>query len=109
MAGPCSVETRDQIERAAEIVANAGAQVIRGGAFKPRSSPYSFQGLGEEGLKLMREAADRHGLAGGQRGDGPDADPAAAALCRHPAGGRAQHAELQPAARTGAQSGSRCC
>jgi 3-deoxy-7-phosphoheptulonate synthase len=62
MAGPCSVESRDQIERAADIVADAGAKVIRGGAFKPRSSPYSFQGLGEEGLKLMREAADRRGL-----------------------------------------------
>jgi 3-deoxy-7-phosphoheptulonate synthase len=62
MAGPCSVETADQIERAAAIVAVGGAQVIRGGAFKPRSSPYSFQGLGEEGLCLMRAAADRHGL-----------------------------------------------
>jgi 3-deoxy-7-phosphoheptulonate synthase len=62
MAGPCSVENRDQIERAADIVAEGGACVIRGGAFKPRSSPYSFQGLGEEGLRLMREAADRRGL-----------------------------------------------
>ena len=62
MAGPCSVESRDQIERIAEIVARDGAKVIRGGAFKPRSSPYSFQGMGEEGLKLMREAADRNGL-----------------------------------------------
>jgi 3-deoxy-7-phosphoheptulonate synthase len=62
MAGPCSVESRDQIERAADIVADAGAKVIRGGAFKPRSSPYSFQGLGEEGLQLMRDAADRRGL-----------------------------------------------
>jgi 3-deoxy-7-phosphoheptulonate synthase len=62
MAGPCSVESRDQIERAADIVADGGATVIRGGAFKPRSSPYSFQGLGEEGLRLMREAADRRGL-----------------------------------------------
>jgi 3-deoxy-7-phosphoheptulonate synthase len=62
MAGPCSVESEDQIERAAEIVAEAGGQVIRGGAFKPRSSPYSFQGLGEEGLRLMRRAADRRGL-----------------------------------------------
>ena len=62
MAGPCSVENRDQIERSAEVVAAAGASVIRGGAFKPRSSPYSFQGLGEEGLRLMREAADRRGL-----------------------------------------------
>jgi 3-deoxy-7-phosphoheptulonate synthase len=62
MAGPCSVESREQIERCAEIVAGAGAQVIRGGAFKPRSSPYSFQGMGEEGLSLIRAAADRHGL-----------------------------------------------
>jgi 3-deoxy-7-phosphoheptulonate synthase len=62
MAGPCSVESREQIERCAEIVAGAGAQVIRGGAFKPRSSPYSFQGMGEEGLALIRAAADRHGL-----------------------------------------------
>jgi 3-deoxy-7-phosphoheptulonate synthase len=62
MAGPCSVENRDQIEKVAEIVAAQGAQIMRGGAFKPRSSPYSFQGMGEEGLKLMRTAADRHGL-----------------------------------------------
>jgi len=62
MAGPCSVENRDQIEQAAEAVAGAGAKVIRGGAFKPRTSPYSFQGLGEDGLRLLREAADRHKL-----------------------------------------------
>ena len=62
MAGPCSVESRDQIEAAAEAVASHGARVIRAGAFKPRSSPYSFQGMGEEGLKLLRESADRHGL-----------------------------------------------
>ena len=62
MAGPCSVENRDQIERAADIAADGGARVIRGGAFKPRSSPYSFQGLGEEGLQMMREAANRRGL-----------------------------------------------
>ena len=62
MAGPCSVENREQIERSADIVADGGAKVIRGGAFKPRSSPYSFQGLGEEGLEMMRKAADRRGL-----------------------------------------------
>src|SRR5579871_6462356 len=62
MAGPCSVESEDQIEACAKIVAESGAQVLRGGAFKPRSSPYSFQGMGEDGLKLMRLAADRHGL-----------------------------------------------
>ena len=62
MAGPCSVEGRDQIEAVADIVAAGGAQIMRGGAFKPRSSPYSFQGMGEAGLKLMRTAADRRGL-----------------------------------------------
>jgi 3-deoxy-7-phosphoheptulonate synthase len=62
MAGPCSVENRDQIEASAEIAARSGARILRGGAFKPRSSPYSFQGLGSEGLKMMREAADRYGL-----------------------------------------------
>jgi 3-deoxy-7-phosphoheptulonate synthase len=62
MAGPCSIESREQIFLSAEQVAKAGAQVLRGGAFKPRSSPYAFQGLGVEGLKLMREAADQHNL-----------------------------------------------
>jgi 3-deoxy-7-phosphoheptulonate synthase len=62
MAGPCSVESRDQINLSADLVARAGARVIRGGAFKPRSSPYSFQGLGEEGLEMLRQAADRNGL-----------------------------------------------
>jgi 3-deoxy-7-phosphoheptulonate synthase len=63
MAGPCAVESRDQILLAAEAVAKAGAKILRGGAFKPRTSPYSFQGLGEEGLKYLREAADMNGLA----------------------------------------------
>src|SRR5450755_1766604 len=62
MAGPCSVESREQLFKAAEMVALAGAKVLRGGAFKPRSSPYTFQGLGLEGLKLLREAADKNGL-----------------------------------------------
>jgi 3-deoxy-7-phosphoheptulonate synthase len=62
MAGPCSVESRDQLFTVAERVAKAGARALRGGAFKPRSSPYSFQGLGLEGLKLLREAGDRFGL-----------------------------------------------
>lgn len=62
MAGPCSIESRSQIDRTAEMVAQSGARIIRGGAFKPRSSPYSFQGMGEEGLQLIRAAADRHGL-----------------------------------------------
>jgi 3-deoxy-7-phosphoheptulonate synthase len=62
MAGPCSAESEEQVEAAAAAVKRAGAKVLRGGAFKPRSSPYSFQGLGEEGLRLLRGAADRHNL-----------------------------------------------
>jgi len=62
MAGPCSVESKDQIYEIAKIVKEAGAKILRGGAFKPRTSPYSFQGLGEEGLKYMREAADKYEL-----------------------------------------------
>ena len=62
MAGPCSVESREQLLKAAEHVAKSGAKVLRGGAFKPRSSPYTFQGLGLEALKLLREAADAYGL-----------------------------------------------
>jgi 3-deoxy-7-phosphoheptulonate synthase len=62
MAGPCSVESREQILLCAEHVRRAGAKVLRGGAFKPRSSPYSFQGLEEEGLKLLAEARERTGL-----------------------------------------------
>ena len=63
MAGPCSVENEEQIHEVAAHVAAHGATFLRGGAFKPRSSPYSFQGLGERGLKLLREAADQQGLS----------------------------------------------
>src|SRR5207253_8261450 len=62
MAGPCSVESREQLFTVAEQIAKAGARALRGGAFKPRSSPYSFQGLGLEALKLLREAGDRFGM-----------------------------------------------
>jgi len=61
-AGPCAVESAEQIMRVAEDVARLGARILRGGAFKPRTSPYSFQGMGEEGLKLLRKAADKFGL-----------------------------------------------
>jgi 3-deoxy-7-phosphoheptulonate synthase len=62
MAGPCSAETEEQVESTAAAVKRAGAKILRGGAFKPRSSPYSFQGLGEVGLRMLRAAADRHEL-----------------------------------------------
>jgi 3-deoxy-7-phosphoheptulonate synthase len=62
MAGPCSIEGEEQIFKLAKSVAESGAKILRGGAFKPRTSPYSFQGMGEEGLKIMRAAADEYGL-----------------------------------------------
>jgi 3-deoxy-7-phosphoheptulonate synthase len=62
IAGPCAVESEAQVEAAAEAVAAAGAHAMRGGAYKPRTSPYSFQGHGAQGLKLLMTAADRHGL-----------------------------------------------
>jgi 3-deoxy-7-phosphoheptulonate synthase len=62
MGGPCSVESYEQFRESARIVKSAGATVLRGGAFKPRTSPYSFQGLAEEGLKIMKSVGDEFGL-----------------------------------------------
>jgi len=62
MAGPCSAETEEQVNLSAAAVKRAGAKILRGGAFKPRSSPYSFQGHGEPGLQMLRRAADAHNL-----------------------------------------------
>lgn len=62
MAGPCSIEGEEQIMEAARMAKAGGAQILRGGAYKPRTSPYAFQGMGEEGLRIMRKAADAHGL-----------------------------------------------
>jgi len=62
MAGPCTVESAEQVDTIAGIMRECGIRVIRGGAFKPRTSPYSFQGMGEEGLKVLRNAADKNGL-----------------------------------------------
>ncbi len=62
MAGPCAIESREQALTTAELVARAGARFFRGGAYKPRTSPYSFQGLAEDGLKILAEIRDRFGL-----------------------------------------------
>lgn len=63
MAGPCSIESYENTDEIAKAVKASGATILRGGAFKPRTSPYAFQGMGLEGLKIMREVADKHGLA----------------------------------------------
>ncbi|MDQ7815671.1 MAG: 3-deoxy-7-phosphoheptulonate synthase [Melioribacteraceae bacterium] len=62
IAGPCSIESEEQIFRMAKVVSDSGGRILRGGAFKPRTSPYSFQGLGEEGLRMIRAAADKYNL-----------------------------------------------
>ena len=66
MAGPCAAESEEQVERTAAAVKEAGAKVLRGGAFKPRTSPYSFQGHGEDGLRMLRSAATQHGHGRGR-------------------------------------------
>ncbi len=63
MAGPCSVETEEQMETAAKELSALGVKILRGGAYKPRTGPYSFQGLGQEGLEILKNTADRHGMA----------------------------------------------
>ena len=62
IAGPCSVETFEQVDETARKLSECGVKVLRGGAFKPRTSPYAFQGLGEEGLKILREVADKYDM-----------------------------------------------
>ena len=62
IAGPCAVESCDGLDRIAGHVKKAGANILRGGAFKPRTSPYAFQGMGEEGLKILRDVGDKHGM-----------------------------------------------
>lgn len=63
IAGPCTVESYEQMDKTAEALKQSGVKILRGGAFKPRTSPYAFQGLGEDGLKIIRSVADNHGMA----------------------------------------------
>ena len=108
MAGPCSAENEKQVRTTAAAVRRAGAKIFRGGAFKPRSSPYSFQGLGEEGLRLLRDAATAENMA--LVSEVMDISQIALdrEVLRHLPGRRAQHAELHAAARAGprAQAGA---
>ena len=108
IAGPCAIENREQIFATAARVKAAGAGFLRGGAFKPRSSPYAFQGLGIPGLQMMHEAAQEHGLLTvSEVMEISQIEPMLPYVDLLP-GGRAQHAELQSAARTGpgAQAGA---
>ncbi len=97
MAGPCSVESEQQILESAEIVARAGAKLLRGGAFKPRTSPYDFQGLEEEGLKLLDKARRATGLGIITEVMSDRDVESGRRIRRHSADRRAQHAELRAA------------
>ena len=101
IAGPCAVESAERLDEIAGAIKAAGANILRGGAFKPRTSPYSFQGLGEEGLKILRRGRRQARPAGRDRGDRPPARGAGGRVRGHAAARRPQHAELRPADRGG--------
>ena len=109
IAGPCAVEEPERMDAIGAAVKAAGANIFRGGAFKPRTSPYAFQGMGEDGA----EAAARDGRqvrpAGRDRGDGPAVRRGGRALRRHDPDRCAEHAELRAADRGGPHAKSRCC
>ena len=104
MAGPCAVESREQLMETARCVKREGARVLRGGAFKPRTSPYSFQGLGLPALELLRRGARRVRPAGHQRGRRPDRRARLRRARRHPPGRRPQHARTSSCSRRSARA-----
>ena len=94
MAGPCAVETEDQLMLIAKAVKASGATILRGGAYKPRTSPYSFQGLEEEGLRYMQEAGKETGLATICEVVSREAIEAAVKICGYDTDRRTEHAEF---------------
>ena len=99
IAGPCSVENRSQLLETAHAVREAGAHALRGGVYKPRTSPYAFQGMGEDGLEFLIEAREQTGLPIVSEVMREEQIPLMAQLCGCPADWRAQYAELCTAAR----------
>jgi 3-deoxy-7-phosphoheptulonate synthase len=108
IAGPCAIESRELLFEVGQAVKDAGASILRGGAFKPRSSPYSFQGLGVEGLKLLKEAGEALNMPTITEVTDPRDVEVVAAVRRHLPDRRPQHAELQPAAGGWARPTRRC-
>ena len=104
MAGPCAVESREQLMETARCVKREGARVLRGGAFKPRTSPYSFQGLGLPALELLRRGARRDGLPVISEVVDPHDVPGLRRARRHPPGRRPQHGELRRCSRRSARA-----
>ena len=107
IAGPCAVETPDQTLEAAQMAAAAGATLLRGGAYKPRTTPYAFQGLGEAGLRILADVRAETGLPDRHRGRRRPRRRAGRVLRRHAPGRHAQRAELRAAAGRRARSASR--
>ena len=97
IAGPCAIEGEEVLFEIAEQVRDAGANILRGGAFKPRTSPYSFQGLGEDGLKILRAAGERFGMPTVTEVMDPRQVDLVVRVRRHAPDRRPEHAELRPA------------
>ena len=98
IAGPCAVESETQALTIARRVKAAGARIFRGGAYKPRTSPYSYQGMGKAGLKILAQGAGGDGAAHRHRGRGPGFPETGGRICRHHPDRGPEYAELQPAA-----------
>ena len=96
IAGPCAVESFEVMDTIAKYVKAGGANILRGGAFKPRTSPYAFQGMGEEGLKILQRRRREVRHAGRHRGDGPAAGGARRAGTPTCSRSAPEHAELRP-------------
>ncbi len=101
IAGPCAVESMEQLAETAVSVRNSHAKILRGGAFKPRSSPYSFQGLGEEGLKMLREISNKTGMPVVTEVMDTRQVEISLQICRYAPGRITQYAELPVAERGG--------
>ena len=106
IAGPCAIESESILFEIAGRVRDAGANILRGGAFKPRTSPYSFQGLGRDGLKILQAAGERFGMPVVTEVMDPRQVEMVDALYRHPSGRCSQHAEFRPAQGVRADAGA---
>ena len=109
IAGPCAVESYEVMDTIAKYVKAGGANILRGGAFKPRTSPYAFQGMGEEGLKILRDVGDKYEMPVVTEVMDPRQVDLVVQLRRHAADRRAEHAELRPAEGVRARRRSRSC
>ena len=109
IAGPCAVESYEVLDTIAGYVKAGGANILRGGAFKPRTSPYAFQGMGEDGLKILRDVGQKHDMPVVTEVMDPRQVELVVQLRRHVPDRRPQHAELRPAEGVRQDARRRCC